>query len=1266
MRRATISVQTTTADSNVPAGWPRMAVWSFWAVVAGPVFVQALIGFPRYAVDRLPRLAEHTAFDRLFGLPAGTDAFLHLSTQAGLLVISLFFSTLIFWRRPSNVAAVVTSLCILTFFPSEMPFRHILTRPGDNWVPIWAAVILWQQALALMFGLALFFLFPDGRFVPGWTRWALVAFILQVLAWLAIPSLPFNVVDGYGLDLRNPLTFVNLIYIMSWFMLGLVAIVVRYRGSADAGQRQQMKWFTLALGIAVVSGFLRYGLPALAAEWYKQDVTGAIYLAGSRPIYWIVLALVPITCTIAIFRYRLWDIDPLLRRVLVWGLGTVFLVASYVVSVSFLQFLLRSMTLQDSNISVVLATLLSAALILPLYRRLQALVDRYFDRQRVALGPALVALGRDLRIIIRADELHRYLVDRTSALLLCTHSTIYLAEPDGRFTHGAEAGMVPNNAPALDQEALAALAAGQTQIGAEGAPHALLLPLRAPRAGQTELIGLLALGARRSGQPYRALEREELAILADQAGTALAVAQLVEVEREYERSRQLPPGQAEALASRLLDQPAGAIITIAELADQAATDPAAALRLGLLPEFLRSRGARELAEVAEAYHKLHESMTAPDLLIIGLRQLVDGLVVMAEPTAQARLPAYRLALAALSAADSAAIIALPVSPVVRPVADEITGHPEVAHPANGAGTSDRLATPEPATDVRHRFGEVLHALTSVTTALAQAHQADRPDDRAIALDQARLRLGSWRQTVVSSLGPVDRSIAVALSTRWQELVTDSLRRLRDQAHLELRLITRRVVTAERLTLVFELVNSGRGPASQVRLELVTGPGYRTDSAAIEPPPIEPGQRRRVEVVVEPDGTATLQPHLELRYHDGIETSLARLSAPVVTVLVVPSYQGHLASPYVTGPPLSRGSPVFVGRSDDLDFIAEVLPGSFGSIPLLLTGQRRMGKTTLLRQLPDRLRDNYRTVHLDIQGLAVDGGIASFFYDIASEIAAQLELEESPPERFATNPTAVFTHEFLPKALAAVTPRRLLLLFDEMEELELRVTAGKLEREIFAYLRHLMHHHDKIALIFVGTHRPSELKPQYWAHFFNAALHRRLGCLDAAAARQLIVGPLDGRLVYDDLAIDRVLQLTGRHPYFIQLYCHTLVRAARRECRTHVILEHIDAVLDEVLEQAEAHLVDMLNSLTMVERAALAALLARPADSAGTEGLGADALGQRAATPEAAEIGAAALRLVDREILQLDSDIWDDRLEHYDWQCELFAIWFARRGLRPRS
>lgn len=83
--------------------------------------------------------------------------------------------------------------------------------------------------------------------------------------------------------------------------------------------------------------------------------------------------------------------------------------------------------------------------------------------------------------------------------------------------------------------------------------------------------------------------------------------------------------------------------------------------------------------------------------------------------------------------------------------------------------------------------------------------------------------------------------------------------------------------------------------------------------------------------------------------------------------------------------------------------------------------------------------------------------------------------------------------------------------------------------IFSYLRHLMQHLDRLAFIFVGTHTLEALNPSYWSAFFNVVLHRRVSYLEEKAARALITAPVAPQLIYDDLAIDKMLRVTGGLP-----------------------------------------------------------------------------------------------------------------------------------------
>ncbi len=118
----------------------------------------------------------------------------------------------------------------------------------------------------------------------------------------------------------------------------------------------------------------------------------------------------------------------------------------------------------------------------------------------------------------------------------------------------------------------------------------------------------------------------------------------------------------------------------------------------------------------------------------------------------------------------------------------------------------------------------------------------------------------------------------------------------------------------------------------------------------------------------------------------------------------------------------------------------------------MTGQGRMGKTSLARQLESRLGDAAVSMDIDGQAPEIDPGLLGFLYDIAVAIAAALELPPPAWNLLQQRPTASFERDFLPWALEAAGQCRLVLIVDEFEELELRVASGKLSADIFSFLR----------------------------------------------------------------------------------------------------------------------------------------------------------------------------------------------------------------------
>jgi hypothetical protein len=371
---------------------------------------------------------------------------------------------------------------------------------------------------------------------------------------------------------------------------------------------------------------------------------------------------------------------------------------------------------------------------------------------------------------------------------------------------------------------------------------------------------------------------------------------------------------------------------------------------------------------------------------------------------------------------------------------------------------------------------------------------------------------------------------------------------------------------------------------------------------------------------------------------------------------------------VVGTPLQTDSPLFFGRQDVVEFIQANLTASHRN-NLVLIGQRRTGKTSLLKQLPARLDDDILPVYLDGQTLGLDPGMANFCLTLATEIAFALEdrgFKIQPPELegFQNSPAISFEHDFLARVRREIDERHLLIMFDEFEELENAVQRGHLEPSIFGFLRHLIQHSPNLSMIFCGTHRLEQLTSDYWNVLFNISLYQHIAFLDKAEALRLIQEPVTPyEMRYDDLALEKIWRVTAGHPYFLQLLCHSLVNLHNRTQCNYVTIADVNAALDEILATGEAHFVYLWTESTPEERLALTALSRMiPLTGQASAGQLMDFFSERGVSVERQIVQGALQRLALRDILQpsLESEAALSTSasagDSYRWKLGLLGLW----------
>jgi WD40 repeat protein len=307
----------------------------------------------------------------------------------------------------------------------------------------------------------------------------------------------------------------------------------------------------------------------------------------------------------------------------------------------------------------------------------------------------------------------------------------------------------------------------------------------------------------------------------------------------------------------------------------------------------------------------------------------------------------------------------------------------------------------------------------------------------------------------------------------------------------------------------------------------------------------------------------------------------------------------IINPYIAGSPI-KGTEMFFDREDVFEFIQQTLIGQHRDNILVLYGQRRTGKTSILYQMHLRLDPRYICIFVDLHGLALEG-INGSLWELANHIIRVLKrnyhIDLARPDRteFQTDPRSFFENEFLGQIWSVCGDHHLLLMFDEAILLQERVAAGKLEPDIFAYLRHLMQHHERLNFLFsLGS--GLEVMEQEYTFLFNVGLYKKISFLDPEAAINLITQPAKDYYQVESSALGRILRITSAHPYYTQLLCHCLFNHWQQKPQSVMMIQDVEAILDEVVELGLAVLKYSWEESTPSEKAILVGMVTAMRDA----------------------------------------------------------------------
>jgi signal transduction histidine kinase len=557
------------------------------------------------------RLSENLA---ALGWSAQAHATFLLGLRLSYLLIHLAVAGIIIFMRPSDGMARYIAFYLVVLGAVFYPPANISTDlPGFLQLP--RSIGQFFSGFGL---LIFFFIFPDGKFTPRWSLYFTIFMLPIIFIEYFFPESPLDP-RTWG---RLPVMMLSLVTMAVLFY----APIYRYRKVSSLTLKQQTKWVVYGTSIALLGYFL-VALPA--AFSFLPLETGTAYGLFAITGMMVFFLGIPLSIGIAIMRYRLWDIDPIINRTLVYGVLSLLTIAFYILVVGGFAIYFRN---NESNLIIsFIATGMVAILFEPLRQRLQRGVNRLMYGERDDPATVLTRLSQRLDSALAPDSVLETIVETLAQTLRLPYAAISLPDEEPRF-------------------------ASSRQL-----PPSELIHL--PLNYQAERVGQLILAPRSQGESFSTADMKLINIIAQQAGVA---AYTVRLNNDLQRSRErLVTAQEEERRRLRRDLHDGVGPTLASLSQRIDTaselvdsDPAKSKQL---LKDLKGQVKDTVAEIRRLVYALRPPVLDEFGLVSAIREHIaqysgpNGIQItfdVAEPLpslpAAVEVAAYRIALEAFT------------------------------------------------------------------------------------------------------------------------------------------------------------------------------------------------------------------------------------------------------------------------------------------------------------------------------------------------------------------------------------------------------------------------------------------------------------------------------------------------------------------------------------------------------------------------------------------------------------------------------------------
>lgn len=499
----------------------------------------------------------------------------------------------------------------------------------------------------------------------------------------------------------------------------------------------------------------------------------------------------------------------------------------------------------------------------------------------------------------------------------------------------------------------------------------------------------------------------------------------------------------------------------------------------------------------------------------------------------------------------------------------------------------------------------------------------------------------------------DRYILIDILDKWKSIVEEEYEEKVLLPEIKAEIKTEYLAFSDNVGFILSIENIGAGEAKEVHARLIQTDEYSiiTGKSEMKTLLTNKGRPFEPELAMNPNNAKRTAILYEIHYKDSMGRDAKREFEKEIDFIKEKIPFQKIENPYIIGD-IVRDERMFFGRKELLEEIFDNFRGKYQINPIFLYGQRRTGKTSILFHLEKKLEKNFIPVFLTTSEIF---GKKSFYVDLMEKIREKIGFNDLKIPDIESDPFDLFKKEFYAKLKNRLKGKEIVLMIDEYQRIDELIAEGYYDESVIDFLNALVQD-GEIKVILAGFLPPDELHNNKWVEFMRFFTSKNVSFLGREDTTGLICEPVRGIMKYDEGAIEKIISLSGRHPYFVQLICHTMVEHHNHDKTSLIGYNRITKHLSDYFEKGYHIFWDILSTQTQEVERRILFYLCKSMEEKNTTSIHKSeiekCLEERNKKESAPDIEKALSHLERREIIRKSIE----HPEYYEFTIGLYRYW----------